>query len=187
MKISKQREKGMGSSRRQAILEASRFAGVVWWTEEKPSLVQQLQIIGAKIKEEGANIVVPTRKSLESYPEFQRKAEIVGNIAWRMATGSNLDMWSGPRLIDEKALPYFLDYKGEYGDRWDSIFIPVVRAIAARLKVRRCEVDYVHSSEQTAEEEADPLMNERRRIEQLWNLVPAIEAEAVKLGLFPST
>lgn len=86
-------------------------------------------------------------------------------------------------MMNAKALEYFLAYQGDYGDGWDCIFIPVLRAIAAGLKVIGVPVDYIHPPEQTQEE--GTLMTVVKRVEQLQNLVPAIVAEAKKLGIIP--
>lgn len=184
----KNRDDGtFGLSRRRAIGEASEVSaagkGAVFWMEsEKWPIVPYIRDIVQTMEIVGADIIVPARKSLESYPPIQRLAERLGNMYFGKATDHNLDVWIGPRLIGPRALPYFLDYKGEYGDKWDSIFIPIVRAIADGLIVIGKEVDYVHPPEQTAEEEKDPEMD-LKRLGQLQNLVPAFYAEAKKLGL----
>lgn len=186
--IGDQEESGMGPGRRQCIRQASKMVGptgaVLWMEPEKWPLISQVFLLEATMEETGADIVVPTRKSMSFYPPIQRAAERLGNMYFAKATGHELDVWAGPRLIGPKAMPYFLDYKGEweYGDNWDSIFVPVVQAIAAGLKVIGCEVDYIHPAEQTADEGTDPEMDLKRLV-QLQTLVPAIYAESRKLGL----
>lgn len=191
-----EKEHGMGPSRRQAIREAAGVAGpdgtVLWMEPEKWTLISQVFHLEHEMENYAfaedapssarADIVVPKRRSMASYPPIQQAAELLGNMYFAKATGHALDVWVGPRLIGPRALPYFLDYKGEYGDKWDSIFIPIVRAIADGLKVVGCEVGYVHSPGQTAEEEKDPDMD-LKRLGQLQSLVPSFYAEARKLGL----
>ncbi len=181
-----EKERGMGPSRRQAMQAAwnivSPLGSVLWMEPEKWPLISQVFLIETAMKETGADIVVPMRKSMTSYPPIQEAAERLGNMYFAKATGHELDVWIGPRLIGPNAMEFFLNYKGEYGDKWDSIFIPIVRAIAYGMKVVGVEVNYVHPPEQTAAEEADPGMDLKRLV-QLDNLVPAIYTEARKLGL----
>ena len=50
-------------------------------------------------------------------------------------TGREFDIWFGPRLFNKKTSKYFLDYNGEYGDKWESIFIPVMDALHNNKKI----------------------------------------------------
>ncbi|MBI4085265.1 MAG: hypothetical protein HY432_02035 [Candidatus Liptonbacteria bacterium] len=176
----------MGASRRQAISDAWDVAGpngaVLWMEPEKWPLISQVFLMEAAMENAGADIVVPARKTMEGYPAIQQAAERLGNMYFAKVTGHELDVWIGPRLIGPNAIQYFLDYRGEHGDRWDSIFVPIIRAIAAGLKVIGCETDYVHPAEQTAAEEAAPDMD-LKRFHQLKNLVPGFYIEAKRLGL----
>lgn len=178
--------KGMGPSRRQAMREAAKLAGedgiVVWMEPEKHTFVSELHKVMTPLLKGEADLIVPARKSLSSYPPEQEHAERIGNLAFKYLFGREFDPWFGPRAMNQKALGYFLDYRGEYGDKWDSIFIPVLRAMKGGLRVESVEVDYSHPHEQTAEEigRVDFLL---KRVEQLLNLVPALEHEARKLGI----
>ena len=181
-----QATKGMGSSRRQAMSEAAKIAGdngvVIWMEPEKHTFVSELHKVVKPIQSDEVDIVVPARKSLSSYPPEQEHAERIGNLAFKYLFGRELDPWFGPRAMNQKALGYFLAYQGEYGDKWDSIFIPVLRAMKDGLRVKSVEVDYVHPHEQTAEEtgKIDFLL---KWVEQLLNLIPALQHEAEKLGI----
>ncbi len=177
---------GMGASRRQAIAEAARLVnknGVVIWMEpEKRTLITELHKAIAPILSKEADLVIPARKSMASYPQEQQYAEFLGNLAFRHITGHNLDVWFGPRVMNRRAVNYFLDYNGLYGDKWDSIFIPVLRMIKDGLRVISVQVNYMHPREQTvAESGIDFLI---KRIEQLGSLVPAMMKEAKAIGLF---
>jgi len=176
---------GMGVSRRQAINAATILAGpdgiVIWMEPEKAPLVPLLKNILDHM--ENADLIIPSRKNLDSYPETQQRAEWLGNRAFKIMAGRDLDAWFGPRIFRVDIAPFFLDYKGEYGDKWDSIFVPVLRAIGAGKRVLGVEVDYPHPAEQTAEEEKTEDKFFIKRIEQLTTLIDAIEKESKILGL----
>ncbi|MEK7536909.1 MAG: hypothetical protein AAB584_00475 [Patescibacteria group bacterium] len=181
-------EKGtMGLSRRQAIREAVRLAGedgvVVWMEPEKNPLVSFIHQMVQPILDGQYEIVVPRRRDcLASYPEFQMHAELYGNDGFRLLTGKALDVWFGPRAFSTEAAKYFLAYDGKsldgskyYGDRWDSIFIPLVRAITEGQRVGEVVVDYIHPQEQTAAEEG--FTDYKKRMLQLTSLIEAVECE----------
>lgn len=180
--------RGMGPSRRQTLRKGDELAGkdgATAWTEpEKESVVEQIAIIAQPVLKGEADLAIMNRKNLDTYPPEQAHAEHVGNLAVKYITGLELDFWSGVFVANHRAIQYFLDYKGEYGDRWDSITIPRLRVLAAGLRVVGVEVDYVHPPEQTQYETGNLYFLERR-IEQLQNLVPALVQEAKKLGLIP--
>ena len=121
-----------------------------------------------------ADLVVPRRNSLLSYPIAQQYAEMMGNAFWKELTGNDLDVWFGMRTFKRDIGAYFLDYNDEYGGKWDSIFIPVMDAIADGKIVKGVAVDYTHPAEQTAFEEHD-LSFHLKRFKQLENLIPALE------------
>lgn len=182
----------MGPGRRQAMKIAGEIAGenglVLWMEPEKYTLISEIEKMAKPVFSfspfsGAADMVIPDRGPLDSYPIEQRLAEPLGNLAFERLTGLKLDMWSGPKAMNSRALQYFLSYDGEYGDRWDSVAIPVLQAIAAGLKVVGVRVNYVHPPEQTVGEETVEMLE--KRIVQLHNLVPAMIAEAKKLGLYP--
>ena len=183
-------ERGMGGSRRQAMRIASRLVGangaVVWMEPEKHSLVGELWKAVQPIREGLADFVQPARKSLASYPPYQQTTERRGNLGFLAATGIDIDVWFGPRVIGPRALPYFLDYKGEYGDKWESVQIPILRVRAAGLRIMGVTVDYTHPAEQTAAETGDAEMD-RKREAQIANIIPALQREAGILGLAGSS
>ena len=98
----------------------------------------------------------------------------MGNLFWNKLTGHDLDMWFGPRTFRRDISAYFTAYNGEYGGKWDSIFIPVMDAIIGGENVKSVTVDYTHPAEQTAFEEQD-LSLYWKRVKQLENLLPALE------------
>lgn len=182
-KIFAQQEKGMGSGRRQAIKEAlDTNKEVIAWTEpEKESYIPEIVKTAKPVIEGYADLVVPKRKSLKSYPTAQQYAEPLGNSFWKRLTGYDLDMWFGPRTWKKELSHYFLDYNGEYGDKWDSIFVPVMDAIFDGKKIISVEVKYTHPKKQTEIEEHD-LNFYTKRIEQLSNLLNSLETHWKKLN-----
>lgn len=182
-----QKEEGMGLGRRQAILEAYDLAGpdgfVAWVEPEKYSFIMFLEQIADYMKHHSLDLVIPERKSLASYPLYQEYFETIGRIAFSMLTGKDLDMWFGPRVFKGPIAHFFLNYKGEYGDLWDSIFVPVLHIIKTGKKVTGFIVDYEHPIEQTVLEENDFSFLEKRN-EQLSTLIGALKKEAVKIKLF---
>lgn len=179
---------GMGPGRKEALIRAKDHGGddpVYCWLEpEKYPIVTLLGQLIRPIRRRIADITIPDRGDLASYPEEQRHAELFGNEAFKLLTGHTLDMWSGVRVMSWHGLQYFLDYEGEYGNLWDQHFVPVMRAIAAGLEVLSVPVDYIHPPEQTAAEAADPEMI-LKRLKQLDNLIPAIHLAALDLGMLP--
>ena len=170
----------MGAGRRLAIEEASKLVGsdgvVVWMEPEKEPLVEFLPVLCAPIRNGAADIVVPARtaEGFQSYPLIQALAEQLGNAVFRHLTGLELDVWFGPRILSSKAIPYFLHYEGTYGDRWDSIFVPLLRAKSAGLRLVGSAVEYRHPKEQTAQEQHDTGVGILKRIDQLHSLVTAL-------------
>ena len=181
--------RGMGASRRLAVANAlevvlryNQKPVVIWMEPEKLDLVRFFQYITKPVIEGAADLIVPKRSCMNSYPLEQEYAESMGNLAVEYLIGKELDLWFGPRVFNEQSAQIFLDYQGEYGDKWDSIFIPVLRAMAQGLRVKSVSVDYQHPPEQTVEETGnlDFLI---KRLDQLQNLIPALKKESEKLGL----
>lgn len=166
----------MGRSRRLAIGEAYNSGReiIVWMEPEKASFVDYIvKSIEPLVKEE-ADMVIPKRTSLKSYPLAQQYAEPFGNLFFKQLTGKDLDVWFGPRIFRKDIAHYFLDYEGEYGDLWEAIFVPILDAVIAEEKVIGIDVDYIHPQEQKYIEEHD-LRFYRKRLDQLDNIVNALE------------
>ena len=154
---------------------------VGWMEPEKEGYVSQIEKTVVPILNNEADLVVPKRKSLKSYPISQQYAEHFGNTIWKELTGVALDMWSGPRTWKRELSSYFLDYKGEYGDLWDSIFIPVMNVIYDGKGVLSVDINYTHPKEQTELEEGDSEFS-IKRLNQLNNLIPALKTHWAKLN-----
>ena len=165
----------MGWDRRKSIQNASRLGRrIVAWTEpEKENYIPELWKTALPIIEEKADMVIPDRRPLDSYPIVQQYAENLGNLVWRELTGLDLDMWSGPRTWRNELSYLFLEYEGRYGDKWDSIFVPVIDAVLKGKKVIGVKVNYKHPKDQTQSEEGNIAFH-MKRIEQLSSLTKAL-------------
>lgn len=167
--------KTMGDSRRQAVYWGE-MAGsdiIIWMEPEKYPLVPFLPQLVAPVMNGEFDLVIPRRRSLRSYPAYQMAKELEGNHEVASMTGRpDLDLWSGPRIMNRKAATLFTHYRGQFGDRWESIFIPVVETLSMGLRVGSVTVDYVHPPEQTAAE-SGPEFDQKRDV-QLNVLVEAM-------------
>lgn len=158
----------MGQSRRQAVRYAMDDGAkiVIWMEPEKYPMVPFLPNLVAPILSDEFDIIIPRRRTLRSYPEHQMLRELQGNHEAGSMTGRpDLDLWVGVRVMNIKAAGLFLNYDGECGDRWESIFIPVVMALREGLRVGSVDVDYVHPPEQTKAETGDPEFDRKRDVQ----------------------
>ena len=176
-------KKGMGNSRRQSIREAGLLGRpiIAYLDPEKQPFVEHMEKTLVPLLEGRADMVVGGRTSLASYPLEQQLAEQLGNAFWKSLTNMNFDVWCGQRTWKRELSDYFLNYQGEYGDRWDCIFIPLLRAVHANEKVIGINVNYQHPSEQTNHEEGNILFV-RKRLEQLATLTKSLDAEWTRLN-----
>lgn len=175
----------MGPGRRQAIAAGfeqtgGRFSCFI--QPEKDCMPQFVKSLFRPIIDNEADLCSPYRYSVRSYPSAQWRAEQIGNIHFRQVTGLDYDMWFGPRFFNATAGKYFLEYDDKYGGAWDPTHIPVLRCIAAGLRIVNPVVQYVHPPEQTQEEENSSLFSEKRAA-QLGNLMQATREEAKILGI----
>lgn len=157
-----------GPGRRQSFQEAYNLnkSVVAWMEPEKEGYVPELWKTAVPILEGKTDLVVPKRKSLETYPEFQAREEELGNMLFRNLTGYELDVWMGPRTWSRDITNYFTGYDGKFGDEWESIFMPILKAIFDKKRVTGVEIDYTHPKEQTEIEKGD-LIFDLKRIKQL--------------------
>ena len=120
-----------------------------------------------------AAIVVPKRKSFKSYPTAQQHSESFVNTFWEEMTGIELDITLGPRTMDRRVCSYFIDYElygYRFGDKWESLFLPLIDMIKDGQKVISVDVDYRHPASQRRYEEGNLEMT-MKRLEQLNCLV----------------
>ena len=148
---------------------------VVNWSEpEKEPYVKEMHKPAKIILEGTSHLVLPKRKSLESYSEFQRGQEEIANRDWNILTGRDDDPWFGPRTASNAVMKkYFAAYDGKCNDQW-VIYVPVLNAIKDGLFVASIYVDYTHPQIQTSDEKDDEQMKVKR-VAQYGNYVRALE------------
>ena len=159
-----------GEKRRRAlghVLDGGLIAAVM--EPEKSSLIPFLDLLAWEIQC-GADMVIPWRRSLDSYPSYQRILEPYCNWeAFGIIGGSTMyDLWSGIRIIGKGvAAQVFRAYHGQYGnDSWDSMYAPVPMALHAGAKIVSVPIDYVHPLSQKEAEEGDEAMDNKRRVQR---------------------
>lgn len=168
--------KTLGAQRREAIARAQQLHPlcIVYSEIEKLPLIAEVPHIVEPILSGKAEMVVPRRQSLESYPSLQQRSEHIMNSHWQMLTGIPLDVSFGPRAWHASLSPLFLSYTGDYGDLWESIMIPVLDAVLSGHRVGEVVLNYRNPEEQTAIEEGS-IDFLRKRIAQLNNVTSALD------------
>jgi hypothetical protein len=148
---------GMGPSRREAIAYASlqakkRVLPILWVEPEQSTFIAHIPEAIKAMAKGKTNIVMFNRASLKSYPPEQAHADDLVRLAANYLLKVDLDFMFGPVLFDLETAEYFLRYKGEHGDKQDSIHIPKLRALQAGASYKVLDIDYVHPKEQTEAE-----------------------------------
>jgi len=190
-----QEKLGMDAARLQGLLEAYERVGpkdaVVWMEPEKVDFVRSIPVLVAPILSGRANMAIPIRKSMSSYPPVQRHTETAARLMVNDIVGGGIDLdeFFGPFAIDKRALKYVVSFDPEkYGihpDRvgWLRNHAPRLEILAdSALVVREVKIPYIHPCEQT-KEETGVLAWHMKRITQLDNLIPALWLIGYELGL----
>ncbi|MBS3099184.1 hypothetical protein J4462_03150 [Candidatus Pacearchaeota archaeon] len=124
---------GLGPSRREALKHASNYfdekfgrkmnvddfirKNIVAWSEpEKVDYVRLLPRLLEEFQSTEADILVPTRKSLDSYPTAQQHSETFGNQrhtdhGYIDSSGKPLDTFFGPKIWNLRANPLFTAFE----------------------------------------------------------------------------
>lgn len=179
-----QEKPGMGQSRRECLnLGLTTGADVIAWLEpEKYTLVPLLGPLIARVMRGATDVVIPRRRNLDGYPQYQHLSELranweLGNITKRF----DIDFYIGPRIMNRQAAMIMAEYQPiHYGDNWEILFIPLLRFMAGGIPIDSVIVDYVHPVEQLIED--DESMRSKRDKQRI-DLVSAMQREAVRLGL----
>lgn len=82
----------------------------------------------------------------------------------------------GPRSFKKDISKYFLNYGGEFGDKWDALNIPLLNAVLDKKKVESFDVNYEHPPQQTEFEKSNLNYN-LKRIAQLNNIVSSLHSQ----------
>lgn len=173
---------GMGHSRRQAIRAGFESgADYCFWLEpEKSDMPRFLNRMISHMRKKRASLGLFTRKDLRSYPREQALYYAFCRSVASRLLGSAIDYGFGPMVIARNAMPYFLDYNGDYGDTWDSILIPRLRILQGG-GVATLSIAFRNDARLTAVEDGrdDMIL---KRVTQLGSVIPALIEEWRRLA-----
>lgn len=172
-----QNSKTMGGSRRELIQEAYKTEKeiILWVEPEKEPFIPLIQKTIESLIDNTSDLVIPRRKSLESYPLFQQYSEKLANLYLKELMGVDWDICFGPKAWKREMSHYFLDYNGEYGDLWESLQIPMLNMFFDGKRIKEEYLDYVHPREQTEVERNNYEFN-KKRIEQFTKTINTFES-----------
>ena len=175
-----QQTQGMGAVRREAMrFSINKFGSnhyYLWFEPEKPSFPPLAQNVTAKLGQVKAKFCFFNRRNLDSYPPEQAYYYLFCRSVASQLVGYDLDYAFGPMIMTKTSSKFFLDYKGEYGDLWDSILIPRLRIIRSNLSSIITSVDFKNDPRMTKIESGNPEMI-LKRVRQLQNVIPSLIAE----------
>lgn len=177
---------GMGNARREAFQHAMAVnsQAVIWLEPEKYPMIPLLDGGIKAIEQRGSDLALFRRLSLASYPPEQAMAYRMCGLAFQYLFGFDCDYGYGPVGFSRRVVEdYVLPYAGDYGDLWDSVHIPKLRAIHDGLKYEIIDVDYRHPAEQTAAETGVELF--MKRVEQISSICDAVFRETARLRTQP--
>jgi hypothetical protein len=170
----------MGIARRLALKHALKLARaddiLIWMEPEKQPLIEHLSSAMLEMNKRGVDMLMLNRRALVSYPKEQACAYRLVQLAASAVIGEKLDFMFGPLLFRPRIAHFWLDYDGVYGDRWDSLHIPKLRAIMSGVSRATININYVHPPEQTAIEN-EKIEFVLKRLEQSQVLIGAIMKE----------
>lgn len=178
--LAKQQSVGMGNIRREAFAVAlSHFpkARYLCWLEpEKPDLVQFIAPMVHKMEQEQSVLGIFNRTDMASYPPEQAHYYLFCRAVATHLIGFDVDYAFGPMIVNRSATPYFLEYRGEYGDKWDSILVPRLRIIKDEHMVSVLPIHFQNDKRMTQVEAGNSTVI-LKRLEQFNNVVPSLIAE----------
>jgi hypothetical protein len=166
---------------------------IVFMEPEKQTFIPHVATLAAPIVHGLADLALPFRLSLDSYAPEQVLSETLTNEAYRLMLAElnpklstqNFDMCFGPHAISPAALPYFLEYDGQYGDTWDVLIVPRLRIMAnPNLKALSVPVRYRHPVEMKTQETGN-LQFVLKRVHQLSILMTSSYQEVRALAQLP--
>ncbi|MFA6285031.1 MAG: hypothetical protein WC643_00685 [Parcubacteria group bacterium] len=174
-----QQSSGMGNIRKEALRAAlDKFPNakhLCWLEPEKPDMVQFIEPMHSRMIQEQSSLGMFNRVDMSSYPPEQAHYYLFCRAVASQLIGFDLDY-----AFTRPATAYFLEYQGEYGNKWDSILIPRLRVIKAGAGISTLLICFRNDPRMTQAE----LGNEKiilKRIEQLNNVIPSLIAEWQKL------
>jgi len=172
----------MGVVRRQALCAAASEADVefVFWTEpEKPHCAVVLQSI-TELGIPANQTLFFNRNSMSSYPKEQVcYYEFIRAVATSQL-GFDFDYGFGPMLIHKSGLRQFVEYEGDYGDKWDAVLVPRLRLISSHLPFSVLPISFQNDKRLLQCEQGNARIIQKR-LQQLNNVVPSMLSELTRL------
>lgn len=175
-----QRSMGMGNIRREAISAAcSLFSDAdfyCWMEPEKPNLPKFFLPIVKLMSQEKSGLGLFNRIKMTSYPTEQAYYYLFCRAVASKLVGFDLDYAFGPMVMSKPTTRYFLEYQGEYGDKWEAILVPRLRIIRQGVGVSLLCVNFKNDPRMTAIESGNQNMM-LKRLEQFNNVIPSLIEE----------
>ena len=176
----KQKSMGIGNIRREAIREAClryQCANYLCWLEpEKPDIIKSILPMVHKMEKDKASLGIFNRNDMSSYPPEQSHYYQFCRAVATQFIGFDIDYAFGPMIMTRSSASYFLEYQGEYGDKWDSILVPRLRIIKNGLAVSVLPINFQNDRRMTRVESGNPTII-LKRLEQFNNVVPSLVKE----------
>ena len=145
-----QRGTSMGSVRREAFRAASdMFTSATyfaWLEPEKPDIVRYLSPLMEIMSRETSTLGLfnRTEESMKSYGKLQAYYYLFCRSLANDLLGRDIDLAFGPMIVTRDGLREILSYNGEYGDKWDALFIPRLRMITKGMRVSILNIDFIN-------------------------------------------
>lgn len=176
----------MGQQRRAALdmaLKRSQSKYFLWTEPEKDGLINpnSLDAMLEDLRKNEADIIVPKRTSLESYPHLQQWIEKRANrrasvlFQDKKFTDAELDLWFGPKMFNRSGAEYFAGYQGKL-DQWDAIIVPVLNAAKEGKRIESVDVVFSYPKGQGEVEKRDRKIRVKR-VEQYVKILEALGDE----------
>jgi hypothetical protein len=180
VELIEQESEGMGGVRREALQKAVQvhpeFEYYLWMEPEKPGLISSIPSICDSLSASSPVLCLFNRIHMDSYPPEQACYYGFVRAVATALIGFDFDYGFGPMVLTKQAVPYFMSYRSNFGDLWDSILVPRLRVIKSGAPYRILPLDFVNDLRMTRMEQGNSQMI-LKRIEQLNNVVPSLIAE----------
>jgi hypothetical protein len=175
-----QRAAGMGNIRREILSTACSLvpnaAYYCWLEPEKPDIVRYIPLMIERMLQQRSILGLFNRSEMQSYPAEQAYYYLFCRAVATKLIGFDLDYAFGPMVMSPAAVRHFLEYNGEYGDKWDAILVPRLRIINQRAGFSLLPVSFRNDPRMTSVESGNPTII-LKRLQQFNNIVPSLIRE----------
>jgi hypothetical protein len=154
-----------------SVVDRNPFLTHMVWLEPEKDLADQLPQWIERAVEESAAVLIPMRKSMESYPLHQQISERALNEQLADIFGREMgDQVFGPRIFRRDAvIKHWLRDFGDYNSearQWSAITAPAWSALAAGDRVVGLPVDFEYPQTQTLVETDNDSMAAKRLLQR---------------------